>query len=150
MTSPADLPKLWTHEPHDHLVFREGDKVANIDTSATPGFKGKKSDAAQLQPERNERFALLQEMLRAAGVTITPPLLVLQGGHRGKGVSSTRCGRANRKVPAARLRRPHRGRANTTTCGGSTLLPAGHVGVFDRIALRGRAVVRAQHMPPEV
>ena len=82
MTKPVDLPKLWTHEPHKHLVYRQGDKVANIDTSATPGFKGKKADAAELQPERNERFAELQEMLYAnskAADDHRSVLLVLQG-----------------------------------------------------------------------
>src|SRR4051812_26634444 len=82
MNKPTDLPKLWTHEPHDYLVYRQGDKVANIDTSATPGFKGKKADAASLQPERNQRFAHLQEMLyansKAAG-DHRSILLVLQG-----------------------------------------------------------------------
>jgi len=82
MSKPTDLPKLWTHEPHDYLVYRQGDKVANIDTSATPGFKGKKADAASLQPERNQRFAHLQEMLyansKAAG-DHRSILLVLQG-----------------------------------------------------------------------
>jgi hypothetical protein len=57
MSKPVDLPELWTHEPHDYLVYRQGDKVANIDTSATPGFKGKKADSVALQTERNERFA---------------------------------------------------------------------------------------------
>ena len=82
MTNRADLPELWTHEPHHHLVYRQGDKVADVDTSATPGFKGKKNDAAELQPERNERFAQLQEMLyansRGAGDNRSL-LLVLQG-----------------------------------------------------------------------
>ena len=82
MTNRADLPELWTHEPHHHLVYRQGDKVANVDTSATPGFKGKKNDAAELQPERNERFAQLQEMLYANSRGADDNrslLLVLQG-----------------------------------------------------------------------
>jgi PPK2 family polyphosphate:nucleotide phosphotransferase len=77
----SDLPSLWTHEPHIHLEFHAGDKVADIDTGATPGFKGKKADAAELQAERNERFAELQEMLYAnsrSGDTRSI-LLVLQG-----------------------------------------------------------------------
>ena len=40
MSKSDDLPSVWTHEPHELLVFHEGDKVAKIDTSATPGFKG--------------------------------------------------------------------------------------------------------------
>ncbi len=79
--SESDLPSLWTHEPHTHLEFRPGDKVADIDTNATPGFRGKKADAPALQAERNERFAELQEMLYAnsrSGDTRSI-LLVLQG-----------------------------------------------------------------------
>ena len=82
MSKPADLPDLWTHEPHEYLVFHEGDKVADIDTSATPGFKGKKADSVALQTERNERFADLQEMLYAnsrSGDDNRSVLLVLQG-----------------------------------------------------------------------
>ena len=77
----ADLPSLWNHEPHNVLGFRAGDKVSDIDASATPGFKGSKSDAPDLQDERNERFAELQEMLYAnsrEGDTRSV-LLVLQG-----------------------------------------------------------------------
>ena len=28
MSKPDELPDLWTHEPHDYLVFRDGDKIA--------------------------------------------------------------------------------------------------------------------------
>src|SRR6478609_6254320 len=79
--SESDLPSLWTHEPHIHLEFHHGDKVADIDTDATPGFRGKKADAPELQAERNARFAELQEMLYAnsrSGDTRSI-LLVLQG-----------------------------------------------------------------------
>ena len=65
MSKSDELPDPWTHEPHDFLVYREGDRIEDVDTRATPGFKGNKSDAADLQPERNERFAELQEMLYA-------------------------------------------------------------------------------------
>ena len=44
MSKTDDLPDLWTHAPHGHLVYHAGDKVADINTSATPGFKGKKAD----------------------------------------------------------------------------------------------------------
>ena len=69
-----------------HLAFRPGDKVADIDTSATPGFKGKKADAAALQVERNERFAELQEMLYANSQRRRQPLGAAGAaghGHRG-------------------------------------------------------------------
>ena len=78
----TDLPSLWTHEPHTELVFQPGDKVSDIDTDSTPGFKGKKADAPELQAERNARFAELQEMLYANGKkddTKSSVLLVLQG-----------------------------------------------------------------------
>lgn len=36
MSEPLDLPSLWSHEPHEHLKFRPGDLVADIDADATP------------------------------------------------------------------------------------------------------------------
>jgi PPK2 family polyphosphate:nucleotide phosphotransferase len=159
MSKPTDLPKLWTHEPHDYLVYRQGDKVANIDTSATPGFKGKKADAASLQPERNERFAHLQEMLyansKAAG-DHRSILLVLQGmDTAGKGgIVKHVVGAANPQgiryasfgVPTEeeqkhnylwRIRR--------------ALPPAGHIGVFDRSHYEDVLVVRVHNIvPPDV
>lgn len=35
MSREAELPALWSHDPHVHLRFRPGDKVADIETSAT-------------------------------------------------------------------------------------------------------------------
>jgi PPK2 family polyphosphate:nucleotide phosphotransferase len=159
MTSPADLPKLWTHEPHEHLVFHEGDRVADIDTSATPGFKGKKSDAAELQPERNERFAQLQEMLYAnsrAADDNRSLLLVLQGmDTAGKGgIVKHVVGAANPQgvrytafgVPTEEERKHHylwRIRR--------ALPSAGHIGVFDRSHYEDVLVVRVHNIvPPEV
>ncbi|MDT5333819.1 MAG: hypothetical protein QOF31_5116 [Mycobacterium sp.] len=159
MTSPADLPKLWTHEPHEYLVFHDGDKIANIDTSATPGFKGKKSDAAQLQPERNERFAELQEMLYAnsRGADDTRSvLLVLQGmDTAGKGgIVKHVVGAANPQgirytgfgVPTEEERKhAYLWRIRRA------LPPAGHIGVFDRSHYEDVLVVRVHNIvPPEV
>ncbi len=159
MTRPADLPKLWTHEPHDYLVFKPGDNVANIDTSATPGFKGNKNDARALQPERNERFAQLQEMLyannRAADDTRSV-LLVLQGmDTAGKGgIVKHVVGAANPQgvkytgfgVPTEEERKHHylwRIRR--------ALPPAGHIGVFDRSHYEDVLIVRVHNIvPPEV
>ena len=98
MSKSEDLPEPWTHEPHDFLVYRDGNKVADVETSATPGFGGKKADAAKVQPERNARFAELQEMLYAnskgAGDNKSL-LLVLQGmdtsGKGGGSATSYRC-----------------------------------------------------------
>ena len=159
MSKPADLPSLWTHEPHDHLVFHEGDKVADIDTSATPGFKGKKADSVELQTERNERFAELQEMLYAnsrSGDTNRSVLLVLQGmDTAGKGgIVKHVVGAANPQgirytlfgVPTEEERKHHylwRIRR--------ALPPAGHIGVFDRSHYEDVLVVRVHDIvPPEV
>ena len=140
-------------------MFQPGDKVANIDTSATPGFKGKKNDARALQPERNERFAELQEMLyansRAADDTRSV-LLVLQGmDTAGKGgIVKHVVGAANPQgirytgfgVPTEEERKHHylwRIR--------SALPPAGHIGVFDRSHYEDVLMVRVHNMvPPEV
>ena len=159
MTEPADLPKLWTHEPHDYLVFKPGDNVANIDTSATPGFKGNKNAARALQPERNERFAQLQEMLyansRAADDTRSA-LLVLQGmDTAGKGgIVKHVVGAANPQgikytgfgAPTEEERKHHylwRIRR--------ALPPAGHIGVIDRSHYEDVLIVRVHNIvPPEV
>jgi PPK2 family polyphosphate:nucleotide phosphotransferase len=159
MTEPSDLPELWTHEPHDYLVYREGDKVAHLDTNSTPGFKGKKIDAAQLQPERNERFAQLQEMLyansRAAGDNRSL-LLVLQGmDTAGKGgIVKHVVGAANPQgirytgfgVPTEEERQH-----NYLWRIRRALPPAGHIGVFDRSHYEDVLVVRVHNIvPPEV
>jgi PPK2 family polyphosphate:nucleotide phosphotransferase len=159
MSKPVDLPKLWTHEPHDYLVYRQGDTVANIDTSATPGFKGKKSDAAELQPERNERFAELQEMLYAnskAADDHRSLLLVLQGmDTAGKGgIVKHVVGAANPQgirytafgVPTEEERQH-----NYLWRIRRALPPAGHIGVFDRSHYEDVLVVRVHDIvPPEV
>ena len=159
MSKPVDLPELWTHEPHDYLVYRQGDKVANIDTSATPGFKGKKADSVALQTERNERFAELQEMLYAnsRGADDTRSvLLVLQGmDTAGKGgIVKHVVGAANPQgieytafgVPTEEERKHHylwRIRR--------ALPPAGDIGVFDRSHYEDVLVVRVHNIvPPEV
>ena len=159
MTKPTDLPGLWTHEPHDYLVYRQGDKVTNVDTSATPGFKGNKSDAAEVQPERNERFAQLQEMLYANSRVADynrSLLLVLQGmDTAGKGgIVKHVVGAANPQgirytafgVPTEEERKHHymwRIRR--------ALPPAGHIGVFDRSHYEDVLVVRVHNIvPPEV
>ena len=125
MSESATCPSLWTHEPHIHLSSRQGDKVADIDTSATPGFKGSKTDAPELQAERNERFAELQEMLYAnsrAGDNRSV-LLVLQGmDTAGKGgIVKHVVGHGNPQgIRVHQLRRADRGgAARTTTCGAS-------------------------------
>jgi PPK2 family polyphosphate:nucleotide phosphotransferase len=137
-------------------VYREGDKVAGLDTSATPGFKGNKSDAVDVQPERNERFAQLQEMLYAnsrAADDNRSLLLVLQGmDTAGKGgIVKHVVGAANPQgirytgfgVPTAEERKHHylwRIRR--------ALPPAGHIGVFDRSHYEDVLVVRVHDIVP--
>jgi PPK2 family polyphosphate:nucleotide phosphotransferase len=55
--------------------------LAAIDTRATPGFDGAKTDAAELMPALGDRLATLQEQLYAEGRTggSRSVLLVLQG-----------------------------------------------------------------------
>jgi PPK2 family polyphosphate:nucleotide phosphotransferase len=141
------------------LAFRVGDKVADIDTSATPGFSGKKADAAPLQAERSERLAELQEMLYAnnkAADDKRSVLLVLQGmdtaGKGGivkhvvgaanpQGIRYTSFGKPTEEELAHdylwRIRR--------------ALPPAGHIGVFDRSHYEDVLIVRVHNMvPPEV
>lgn len=159
MSKADDLPDLWTHEPHSHLVYHAGDKVADIKTNATPGFKGKKADAAELQWERNMRFAQLQEMLYASsrsGSDNRSLLLVLQGmDTAGKGgIVKHVVGSANPQgiryhafgVPTEEERNHHylwRIRR--------ALPPPGHIGVFDRSHYEDVLVVRVHNLvPPEV
>ncbi len=154
----ADLPSLWNHEPHNVLGFRAGDKVADIDPSATPGFKGSKTDAPELQDERNERFAGLQEMLYAGsreGDTRSI-LLVLQGmDTAGKGgIVKHVVGAGNPQgirytsfgVPSEEERKhDYLWRIR------NALPTAGHIGVFDRSHYEDVLVVRVHNLvPPEV
>jgi PPK2 family polyphosphate:nucleotide phosphotransferase len=154
----ADLPSLWNHEPHNVLGFRPGDKVSEIDASSTPGFKGSKSDAPELQAERNERFAELQEMLYAnsrEGDT-RAVLLVLQGmDTAGKGgIVKHVVGAGNPQgirytsfgVPTEEERKhDYLWRIR------NALPTAGHIGVFDRSHYEDVLVVRVHNLvPPEV
>lgn len=159
MPDSADLPSLWTHEPHVHLEFRTGDKIADIDTGATPGFSGKKDDAPALQVQRNERLADLQEMLyasyKAAGDTRSV-LLVLQGmDTAGKG------GIVKHVVGAANpqgVRYEYFGKPTEDELAHhylwrirNALPPAGHIGVFDRSHYEDVLIVRVHNLvAPEV
>ncbi len=159
MSDNDDLPALWTHEPHDHLAFRPGDKVSRIDTDSTPGFRGKKSDSPTLQSERNLRLASLQEMLYArskSGDDNRSVLLILQGmdtaGKGGivkhvvgaanpQGVRYTSFGKPTEEERAHhylwRIR--------------NALPPAGHIGVFDRSHYEDVLIVRVHNLvPPDV
>ncbi len=151
----ADLPSKWTHEPHTVLRFRTGDKIADIDTDASPGFTGKRAAAAEIQAERNERLAGLQESLYADGKggNNRSLLLVLQGmdtagkgsivknvlgGTNPMGIRYTGFG------PPTEEERAHHylWRIN------NALPPAGHIGVFDRSHYEDVLVVRVHDLVP--
>ena len=158
MSEDLSLPALWSHAPHENLMFRSGVKVSDIDTGATPGFQGKKSDAATLQAERNVRLAELQEKLYANSKADTGEnrsvLLVLQGmdtsGKGGivkhvvgavnpMGVRYTAFGKPTDEERAHhylwRIKR--------------ALPPAGHIGVFDRSHYEDVLIVRVHNMVPQ-
>lgn len=151
----ADLPSLWTHEPHTILRFRAGDSVADIDADASPGFSGNKSDAATILTERSERFAGLQEMLYANGKEgdTRSVLLVLQGmDTAGKGGIVTHVVGAGNPMgirytsfgkPTAEERAHHfLWRIN------KALPAAGQIGVFDRSHYEDVLVVRVHGLVP--
>ncbi len=136
------------------LRFRPGDSVADIDTNATPGFSGSKSDAAPVQASLNERLAELQELLYAnhkAADDQRSVLLVLQGmdaaGKGGivkhvvgavnpMGVRYTAFGKPTEEELAHhylwRIRK--------------ALPPAGHIGVFDRSHYEDVLIVRVHDL----
>jgi PPK2 family polyphosphate:nucleotide phosphotransferase len=148
----------WNHDPRSALTFRPGDKVADIDTSATPGFVGDKNGSATLQEERNKRYAGLQEMLYANSKEgdHRSVLLVLQGmDTAGKGgIVKHVVGQANPQgvqyayfgVPTEEERAHHylwRIRKALPT--------AGHIGVFDRSHYEDVLIVRVHNLvPPDV
>ena len=158
MSETLELPSLWSHEPHSLLRFTPGDLVADIDPGATPGFRGKKSDAPTLQEERNVRFAELQEMLYARSRVddTRSVLLVLQGmdtagkggivkhvvgGCNPQGVDYYNFGRPTPEELAHhflwRIRK--------------ALPRPGHIGVFDRSHYEDVLIVRVHNLvPPEV
>jgi len=151
MTESSDLPELWTHEPHRHLAFKQGDSVAEIKTNATPGFKGSKSDAPDLQAERNERFAELQEMLYAASRAgdNRKILLVLQGmDTAGKGgIVKHVVGSGNPQgIKYASFGKPTEEElAHDFLWRIEKQLPtAGHIGVFDRSHYEDVLIVRVR------
>ncbi|OBG97731.1 polyphosphate kinase [Mycobacterium sp. E136] len=143
----------------DAVRFRAGDKIADLDTSSTPGFDGSKSDALPVQANRSDRLAELQEMLYASSKGADDSrsvLLVLQGmdaaGKGGivkhvvgavnpMGVRYTAFGKPTQEELAHdflwRIRR--------------ALPPAGHIGVFDRSHYEDVLIVRVHDLvPPDV
>ena len=154
----SDTPPLWTREPHDLLAFEAGAKVADIKTRSTPGFEGSKSDAPELQDERNLRFAELQEMLYAGSRTGDDRkiLLVLQGmDTAGKGgIVKHVVGAGNPQgISYASFGKPtDEELAHDFLWRIRNALPtAGHVGVFDRSHYEDVLAVRVHDLvPPDV
>src|SRR5690606_38709784 len=74
------MPKNWSGDVTE-LLRADGVKVADIDTSATPGFDGAKAEGQALLAERSQVLSGLQEKLYANGRSGDPRsvLLVLQG-----------------------------------------------------------------------
>ena len=151
----TDLPSRWSHEPGASLRFRAGDTIADIDTDASPGFTGSRSDAVEIQAERNQRLAGLQEMLYADGKSGSNRslLLVLQGmDTAGKGsiVKKVLSGTNPMAIrytgfgPPTEEERSHHflWRIN------NALPPAGHIGVFDRSHYEDVLVVRVHELVP--
>jgi len=154
------MTDCWNHDARRVLRFRAGDKVADIDTNATPGFTGDNDDAPAIQDERNEHFAELQEMLYAnsrsdEGVR-RALLLVLQGmDTAGKGgIVKHVVGAGNPQglrytafgVPTDEERKHH------YLWRIQKALPAfGNIGVFDRSHYEDVLIVRVHNLvPPEV
>lgn len=151
----SDLPSQWTHRPSSVLKFAPGARVDDIDTDATPGFTGRKEDAAAIQTERNARFAGLQEMLYANGKEgdRRSVLLVLQGmDTAGKG------GIVEHVVGAGSpmgIRYTSFGKPTDEERAhhflwriSKALPPAGHIGVFDRSHYEDVLVVRVHNLVP--
>lgn len=151
----TDLPSQWTHEPRKILRFHPGDTIADIDTDSSPGYSDGSDGSEEVQAERNERFAGLQEMLYANGRAgdHRSLLLVLQGmDTAGKGgIVKHVVGAGNPQgirytsfgVPTEEERAHHylwRIRR---------ALPAGgHLGVFDRSHYEDVLVVRVHELVP--
>ncbi|MFE7802944.1 polyphosphate kinase 2 family protein [Nocardia sp. NPDC057440] len=151
------MAKHWSLPPTDALRA-DGLRIADLDTSGTPGFKGDKKTAAILQAERAEVLSGLQEKLYANGRSgdSRNVLLVLQGmDTAGKGgivrhvigsVDPQGVDHASFGVPTEEEKQHHylwRIR---------TALPrAGQLGVFDRSHYEDVLVVRVHNLvPPQV
>jgi len=152
------MPDSWDHDPRSALRFREGDKVGDIDTNGTPGFSGDKDGSVEIQGERNQRYAELQEMLYANSREgdHRSILLVLQGmDTAGKGgIVKHVVGQANPQGirytsfgPPTEEERAHHYLWRIR----NALPAAGHIGVFDRSHYEDVLIVRVHNLvPPEV
>ncbi|WP_446225411.1 polyphosphate kinase 2 family protein [Nocardia sp. IBHARD005] len=149
------MAKHWT-EPADIALRADGQRVADLDTSSTPGFTGGKRLGKELLAERATVLSVLQEKLFAHGRTggQHSVLLILQGmDTAGKGgivrhvigsVDPQGVDHASFGVPTE-LEKQHdflwriRNR-----------LPAhGQIGVFDRSHYEDVLVVRVHELVPQ-
>ncbi len=154
----SDLPSQWTHQPDNVLAFKPGMTVADIDTDSSPGFKGDKDNAPDIQSERSARFATLQEMLYANGRKgdTRSVLLVLQGmDTAGKGgIVEHVVGAGNPMgISYSSFGKPtEEEREHHYLWRIRNALPrGGYVGVFDRSHYEDVLVVRVHNLvPPEV
>ncbi|WP_328406680.1 polyphosphate kinase 2 family protein [Nocardia sp. NBC_00403] len=151
------MAKHWSLPPTNALRA-DGLRIAALDTSGTPGFKGDKKTAAALQAERAEVLSGLQEKLYANGRSgdSRNVLLVLQGmDTAGKGgivrhvigsVDPQGVDHASFGVPTEEEKQHHylwRIR--------KALPRGGQLGVFDRSHYEDVLVVRVHNLvPPEV
>ncbi|WP_227997281.1 polyphosphate kinase 2 family protein [Nocardia australiensis] len=151
------MVKHWSLRPTDALRA-DGLRIADLDTSGTPGFDGDKQKGQQLLAERATVLSGLQEKLFANGRTgdSRNVLLVLQGmDTAGKGgivrhvigsVDPQGVDHASFGVPTEEEQQHHylwRIR--------KALPRAGQIGVFDRSHYEDVLVVRVHNLvPPEV
>jgi PPK2 family polyphosphate:nucleotide phosphotransferase len=151
------MEKHWSRPPIEALRA-DGLRIADLDTSGTPGFKGDKKTAQELQAERAAVLSGLQEKLYANGRSgdSRNVLLVLQGmDTAGKGgivrhvigsVDPQGVDHASFGVPTPEERKHH------YLWRIKKALPrAGQLGVFDRSHYEDVLVVRVHNLvPPEV
>ncbi len=145
----------WHRHPGEALRVGAGFALADLDPSATPGWKGDRGDAVKEMAHRGGSLAILQERLFASAKNgdTRSVLLVLQGmDTAGKGgVVSHVVGQVNPQgvairsfgVPTEEERRHHylwriRGALPT----------AGRIGVFDRSHFEQVLVVRVHNLVP--
>ncbi|WP_433682401.1 polyphosphate kinase 2 family protein [Nocardia sp. CA-119907] len=151
------MAKKWSLPPIEALRA-DGLRIADLDTSRTPGFKGDKAQGQELLTERTAVLSDLQEKLFASGRSgdTRSVLLVLQGmDTAGKGgivrhvigsVDPQGVDHASFGVPTEEEKRHHylwRIR--------KALPRGGQLGVFDRSHYEDVLVVRVHNLvPPEV
>ncbi|WP_069160662.1 polyphosphate kinase 2 family protein [Nocardia altamirensis] len=147
--------KGWS-VPATEALKADGLRIADLDTSGTPGFKGDKSAGQELLAERTEVLSALQERLYANGRSgdLRSVLLVLQGmDTAGKGgivrhvigsVDPQGVDHAAFGVPTEEEKRHHylwRIR--------KALPRGGQLGVFDRSHYEDVLVVRVHNLVPK-